>query len=166
MKTLRFVLLVLPLLLLAVTRQSAASPATVVMFPEDGGCSFPWGGVDGNGPHVVLLDGRGVLTLSNNSRDNRALHCGGDIAFGQPALVYVPDYGDYAVVQLLTIDQVCSIAPYQAGCHGADSQAAVIFTADNVPGFSCNIGGSLNTSKVTERVTPGGQAQITCHLPE
>ena len=165
MKTLRFVLLVLPLLLLTVTRPSAASPATVVMFPEDGSCNFPWGGVDANGPHVVLLDGRGILTLSNNSRDNRALQCGGDIDFGQPAFVFVPDYGDRAWVQLLTIDQVCQVSPYQAACHGADLQGAVIFTPDNVPGFSCNIGGSVLTSNVSERVTPAGQAKITCHLP-
>ena len=168
MKTLRGILLLSPLLLLAMTRLAAAGPADVVTFPRDGSCTFAWGGVDQNGPHVVLVAGRGVLTVTNNSRDNRAIHCDGQINFGELAQVFVPDYQAVATVQLLTSQQVCLVFP--DACHGASDQGAVIFNPENAPGFNCTIGDDANgnpvvTNNVTERVTPGGQAQIVCHLP-
>lgn len=169
MKTLRFVLLVLPLVLLALVRQGMAGPATVVMFPEDGFCNFVWGGIAQDGlPHIVLIDGRGVLTVTNNARDNRALHCDGHIAFGEVAVVFVPDLMDFAQVRLLTVQEVCSFFP--DACHGAGDQGAVIFTPQNVPGFTCTIGldaqgNPVITDTVSERVAPSGQARILCHLP-
>lgn len=171
MKTLRFALLVLPLLLLALTRQAAADPATVVMYPEDGICDAAvWAGVDQNGIlHVVEIDGRGVLTITNNPRENRAIHCVGQIALGEVAVVYVPDFMDYAPVYLLTIQEVCGL--YPDACHGAGDQGAAIFDAQSAPGFTCIIGFDAQGNRVithnfTQRVAPSGQAKIVCHLPE
>jgi hypothetical protein len=169
MKTLGFALLVLPLLLLAPTRQAAAGPATVEMYPEDGVCAVAWHGLDQNGIlRGVQIDGKGVSTITNNARDNRAVHCDGHIALGEVALVYVNAFMDYAPVRLLTIQEMCGV--YPDACHGAGDQGAVIFNAQNRPGFRCSIGGAIAnqviTHNFTEVVAPSGQAQIVCHVPE
>jgi hypothetical protein len=106
--------------------------------------------------------------VTNNARDNRALHCDGQIAFGEVASVYVPDFMAFAQVRLLTIQEMCGV--YPDACHGAGDQGAVIFNAQNTPGFTCTIGGAIGkpaiTDNVTERVAPSGQAHLLCLLPE
>ena len=160
MKTMRFVLLGLPLLLLALTRPAAAGPAMVTMFP-DGACLFGWAGMDSSANfQVILLPGKGVQVQSNNARGNASLHCDGQIDFG--AMTDALDLSFNPVhVRLLTIDEVCSVNP--GPCRGGGN-GAVNFNFDNT-GLTCIVD-VVPTTKYSERVTPSGQVQITCHLPE
>jgi hypothetical protein len=160
MKTLRFVLLLSPLLLLAVTGPAAAGPATVSKIPQD--CFVGWAGIDAtNVVHTVLLSGTGILVESNNSGGNALLHCGTQIDFGATTVALDIFTLSPVTVRLLTIDEGCLGNP--DACRGGGN-GAVILTFGNT-GIPC-VPGGVPTTRYSERVTPSGQAQLTCHLPE
>lgn len=161
MKTLRVLLLLTALLLLPMTRPAAAGPATVVKSPEVG-CLVAWLGIESDSlPHVILLPANGVFVGSNNARGNALLHCGAQIDFGATTVAVDIETGNLVPVRLLTIDEACALNP--DACRGGGN-GALIYSFDNT-GIPCVFGGAPST-KYSERVTPSGEAQINCHLPE
>ena len=162
MKTMRSVLLLSPLLLLAMTHPAAAGPATVAKVE---GCLVGWAGVDTDGVgHVVGLSGTGIFVASNNSRGNTLLKCSAQIEFGAITNAWDLLTGLPVTVRLLTIDQACSAGLADPDACRGGGNGAVILTFGNT-GIPCTPGG-IPTTKYSERVTPSGQAEATCHLPE
>ena len=160
MKTLRLVLLLTPLLLLPMTRPAAADPATVVKI-RDGSCFLGWAGVESdNLVHVVLLPGNGVFVASNNAGGNATLKCSGNIDFGADTVAVDLVTGNLVPVRLLTIEEGCIVNP--DGCRPGGNGAAILTFANT--GIACVPGGTP-TTQYSERVTPSGQAEISCHLP-
>jgi hypothetical protein len=161
MKTLRLVLLLTPLLLLPMTRLAVAGPATVIPPPFLVGCEVAWVGIEtDNLPHVVLLPARGILVETNNSRGNAMIDCKGEIDFGATTTAVDIVTGLPVSVRLLTIAEECSLNP--AACRGGGN-GALIFNFANT-GLPCAFPAGVTTT-YSERVTPSGEAQVTCHLP-
>jgi hypothetical protein len=157
MKTFRLLLLGIPFVLLAVARPVAADPATVTRFGEDSPCPFLWGGTDAaNVGHLVVLEGTGVLVESNNERGNASYQCHGQIDFG--ATVVAPEFPTMlpVMVRLATIEEACVAFP--DACKG---NGALLATFENT-GILCQ----GISSFYQEVVTPDGQAQLICHLPD
>ncbi len=160
MKALRLVPLLMPLLLLVMTRPVTAGPASVTKIPQD--CFVGWAGIEAdNLVHVVLLSGTGIIVESNDARGNALLQCGTQIDFGATVVAVDLVTGLPVPVQLLTIDQLCGVTPDACRSGG---NGAVIFNFDNT-GIAC-VPDGVPTTRYSERVTPSGQAQITCHLPD